>query len=145
MLPTFRIACRTCCTSKFVTRVLGKSIIEYGNYPISIRTTLTDSDLQNEKLPESVKEIMDEAKRESDPWFSRISSEFKTESSFKFHTKIILSPLKVSLNIVNCPENTSVDLIVVGTRGRSRSKRLPLDRVASHVVTYTHCPVSVFK
>ena len=54
-------------TSRSVACVLGKSLIEYGTYPISIRTTLIDSDMQDEKLPESVKNIMDEVKRESDP------------------------------------------------------------------------------
>jgi nucleotide-binding universal stress UspA family protein len=104
-----------------------------------------DSDMQIEKLPESVKKIMDEAKRESDPWFSRIRSELSTESSVKLHTKIILSPLKVSAIIVNYAENTDVDLVAVGTRGRSGFKRLLLGSVASDVATYAHCPVLVVK
>jgi hypothetical protein len=37
---------------------------------------------------------MYEAQRESDPWFSRIRSELKTEGFVKFHTKILLSPLR---------------------------------------------------
>jgi len=104
-----------------------------------------DSDMQVEKMPGSVKKIMDEAKRESDPWFSRIRSELSTESSVNFHTKIILSPIKVSGSIVNYAEKTSIDLIVVGTRGRSGFKRLLLGTVASDVVTYAHCPVLVVK
>jgi len=104
-----------------------------------------DSDMQVEKMPESVKKIMDKAKGESDPWFSRMRSELSTESSVNFHTKIILSPMKVSGSIVNYAENTSVDLIVVGTRGRSGFKRLLLGSVASDVVTYAHCPVLVVK
>jgi nucleotide-binding universal stress UspA family protein len=98
-----------------------------------------------ERMPESIKKIMDEAKRESDPWFSRIRSELSTESSVNFHTKIILSPIKVSGSIVNYAEKTSRDLIVVGTRGRSGFKRLLLGTVASDVVTYAHCPVLVVK
>ena len=104
-----------------------------------------DSDLQVENMPESVKKIMNEAKKESDPWFSRIKSELTTGSSVSFHTKIILSPIKVPASIVNYAENTGVDLIVVGTRGRSGFKRLLLGSVASDVVTYAHCPVLVVK
>jgi nucleotide-binding universal stress UspA family protein len=104
-----------------------------------------ESDMQIEKMPESVKRIMDQAKRESDPWFSRMRNELSTESSVNFHTKIILSPMKVSGSIVNYAENTSVDLIVVGTRGRSGFKRLLLGSVALDVVTYAHCPVLVVK
>ena len=88
---------------------------------------------------------MDEAKRKSDPWFSRIRNELSTESSINFHTKIILSPMKVSAIIVNYAENTGVDLVAVGTRGRSGFKRLLLGSVASDIITYAHCPVLVVK
>jgi nucleotide-binding universal stress UspA family protein len=104
-----------------------------------------DSDMQIEKIPESVSKVMDKAKTESDPWFSRIRNELKKENSIKFHTKIILSPIKVSGSIVNYAENAGVDLIVVGTRGRSGFKRLLLGSVASDIVTYSHCPVLVVK
>ena len=39
----------------------------------------------------------------------------------------------------------NVDLIVIGTRGRSGFKKLLLGSVASGVVTYAHCPVMVVK
>lgn len=42
-------------------------------------------------------------------------------------------------------EKENVDLIVVGTRGRSGFKRLLLGSIASGVVTYAHCPVLVVK
>jgi nucleotide-binding universal stress UspA family protein len=38
-----------------------------------------------------------------------------------------------------------VDLIVIGTRGRSGFKKLLLGSTASGVVTYSHCPVLVTK
>lgn len=104
-----------------------------------------DSDMPDEMMAESVRKIMNEAKRESDPWFRRIGDEMSTETSVNFHTKIIISPKKVSGIIVDYAENTSVDLIVVGTRGRSGFKRLLLGSVASDIVTYAHCPVLVVK
>ncbi len=42
-------------------------------------------------------------------------------------------------------EENNIDLIVIGTRGRSGFKRLLLGSVASRVVTYAHCPVLVVK
>ena len=42
-------------------------------------------------------------------------------------------------------EKENIDLIVVGTRGRSGFKKLLLESVASGVVTYAHCPVLVVK
>jgi hypothetical protein len=38
-------------------------------------------------------------------------------------------------------ERKNIDLIVMGTRGRSGFKRLLLGSTASGVVTYAHCPV----
>jgi nucleotide-binding universal stress UspA family protein len=101
--------------------------------------------MPDEKMSESVRKIMEEAKRESDPWFTRIRNEMSPESAVKLHTKIIMSPKKVSGIIVDYAENMSVDLMVVGTRGRSGFKRLLLGSVASDIVTYAHCPVLVVK
>ena len=42
-------------------------------------------------------------------------------------------------------EEKRIDLIVVGTRGRSGFKKLLLGSIASSVVTYAHCPVLVVK
>jgi len=104
-----------------------------------------DSDMRVERMPESIKKIMDEAKRESDPWFTRIRGQRSPESSIQVHSKIIISPMKASGIIINYAENMNVELIVVGTRGRSGFKRLFLGSVASDVVTYAHCPVLVVK
>jgi nucleotide-binding universal stress UspA family protein len=46
---------------------------------------------------------------------------------------------------VDFAEENNIDLIVIGTRGRSGFKKLLLGSVASHVVTYAHCPVLVVK
>lgn len=62
-------------------------------------------------------------------------------------TEIIMSPRTTSAaaDIVNYAEDENVDLIVVGTRGRSGLRRMLLGSVASGVVTYAHCPVLIVK
>jgi nucleotide-binding universal stress UspA family protein len=47
--------------------------------------------------------------------------------------------------IVKYAEDKEIDLIVVGTRGRTGIKKILLGSVASGVVTYAHCPVIVVK
>jgi len=47
--------------------------------------------------------------------------------------------------IVEYAQQQNVDIIVVGTKGRSSFKRLLLGSVALGVVTYAHCPVMITK
>ena len=47
--------------------------------------------------------------------------------------------------IVSDAEENDVDLIVVGTRGRTGLRKMLLGSVASGIVTYSQCPVLVIK
>lgn len=59
-------------------------------------------------------------------------------------SELIGSPSAVG-GIVGFAEKEKVDLIVIGTRGRSGFKKLLLGSVASGVVNYAHCPVLIVK
>jgi nucleotide-binding universal stress UspA family protein len=62
-------------------------------------------------------------------------------------TEVLMSPQTTSTAaaIVNYAEKEKVDLITIGTRGRTGITRMLLGSVASAVVTYAHCPVMVVK
>src|SRR5215469_1423466 len=66
------------------------------------------------------------------------------EKDVQIKTEIISSK-DISGGILNFAEENNIDLIVIGTRGKSGFKRLLLGSVASHVVTYAHCPMLVVK
>jgi nucleotide-binding universal stress UspA family protein len=63
-----------------------------------------------------------------------------------FKSEIIEDPIsRVGSAIVDYAERENVDLIVIGSRGRTGFKKMLLGSVASDVVTYAHCPVMVVK
>jgi nucleotide-binding universal stress UspA family protein len=66
------------------------------------------------------------------------------EQDIQIKTEIISSK-DISGGILDFAQENNIDLIVIGTRGRSGFKRLLLGSVASQVVTYAHCPVLVVK
>jgi nucleotide-binding universal stress UspA family protein len=61
----------------------------------------------------------------------------------KFTAETIFDVASASDSIVNYAESKKVDLIVVGTKGRTGLKRLILGSVASGVITYASCPVLI--
>ena len=90
--------------------------------------------------PAFLKKVTEEAEM----WFAVIKKNAE-ELAISLKTQIIStgeSPIK---EIVEFAHREEVDLIVVGTRGRSGIKRMLLGSTASGVVTYAHCPVFIVK
>ena len=90
--------------------------------------------------PRQISETMDDAKR----WFESFNENAK-ESNVQLRTELINSHRPVDYVLLEYAEKENIDLIVVGTRGRSGFKKLLLGSIASGVVTYAHCPVLVVK
>ena len=76
--------------------------------------------------------------------FNKIKEKCK-ENNVKVTTEVINNTRSVAAEVVDYAESNNIDLIVVGTRGRSGFKKLLLGSVASGIVTYAHCPVMVVK
>ena len=98
------------------------------------------------KQPIESKEIIEEAKKEANKWFNSVKKKIdeKLGTQTKIETHIIISQSTVK-SILDFAEEKNVDLIVVGTRGRSGIKKLLLGSTASGIVTYSSCPVIVVK
>ena len=76
----------------------------------------------------------------------RIEDMVKEENSnIKVSTKVILTGVAVYGEVIQYAQQESIDLIVIGTRGRSGFRKLLLGSTASGVVTYSNCPVLVTK
>jgi nucleotide-binding universal stress UspA family protein len=77
-------------------------------------------------------------------WFDKILENAK-KLDVNIQTDIIVATNSVSSEIVDYADKFNVDLIIVGTRGRSGLKRMLLGSIASELVKYAGCPVLIIK
>lgn len=70
------------------------------------------------------------------------SSVSKTKS---FESDIVEAETSAAATIVDYAESKNVDMIVVGSRGRTGLKKMLVGSVASDVLKYAHCPVMVVR
>ena len=96
--------------------------------------------------PKQIDRIIENANEQARDWFNRITDRIQEENpNIKVSTKVILTDIAVYGEIIQYAEKENIDLIVIGTRGRSGVKKLLLGSTASGVVTYADCPVLVTK
>jgi nucleotide-binding universal stress UspA family protein len=97
---------------------------------------------------------LEEKRKEAQQWLEKAeklaveenNNDNNDVNNIQFKSEIIEDPIsKVGSAIVDYAERENVDLIVIGTRGRTGFKKMLLGSVASDVVTYAHCPVLVVK
>jgi nucleotide-binding universal stress UspA family protein len=93
---------------------------------------------------DTLRQINDKDKQEFKEWFEPIQTKAK-ENNIKIKTEIVESIMSEVGAIVTYAERENVDLIVIGSRGRTGFKKMLLGSTASGVVTYATCPVMVVK
>ena len=90
--------------------------------------------------------IIENANQRARDWFNRIEDMIKVKNpNIKVSTKVILTGIAVYGEIIQYADQENIDLIVIGTRGKSGVKKLLLGSTDSGVVTYADCPVLVIK
>ncbi|CAN5635245.1 universal stress protein [soil metagenome] len=62
-----------------------------------------------------------------------------------FETAIIEAETSAASTIVDYAESKNVDLLVIGSKGRTGLKKMLVGSTASEVVKYSHCPVLVVR
>jgi nucleotide-binding universal stress UspA family protein len=97
-----------------------------------------------ESPPLTIREIILLAEDEVKKWLNQIK-EKADKSGIRFRSEIIMAKRSTVSTILDYVEEQNINLIVVGTRGRSGIKKMLLGSVASGLVTYAACPVLVVK
>jgi nucleotide-binding universal stress UspA family protein len=90
-----------------------------------------------------------EMRKQAQDYFVKITEKIhkedsNKENSLRIRTEIIAS-VRIADAIVSYAKDKHIDLIITGTRGRSKLKSMLIGSVASDVVRYAHCPVLTVK
>ena len=116
---------------------------KYNSELIALHVILSDTTIFGTNPPQHIDEIKQQAQQYLDKIKQKLPNQ-DGNNKIQMRTELISSATAVA-GIVGFAEKENVDLIVIGTRGRSGFKRLLLGSVASGVVNYAHCPVMVVK
>jgi nucleotide-binding universal stress UspA family protein len=116
---------------------------KYNSELIALHVILSDTTIFGTNPPQRIDEIKQQAQQYLDIIKQKLPNQHDN-NKIQMRTELISSATAVA-GIVGFAEKENVDLIVIGTRGRSGFKRLLLGSVASGVVNYAHCPVMVVK
>jgi len=87
----------------------------------------------------------EDARERAMSWFSDVvkiaEASDNNDSCIEVLTDIFTSVNSIVVALVNYSRQKDIDLIVIGTRGNSRIKRLLIGSIAMGVVRYAGCPV----
>ncbi len=90
---------------------------------------------------ENIPKYREDIRKKVESWFNAIKDIAKTSAIPEVKTKIFMDVKSVVECIVDYATTENIDLIVIGTRGRTGLKRFLIGSVANDVVRHAHCPV----
>ena len=123
-----------------VLTVIDLMSLPYGSLLSQTGTRSQEDDFLEEKRMEARKWLEDIERSMSDAW--KKTGNIKV----RFRSEIIEDPFsKVEKAIVEFAEKENVDLIIMGSRGRSGFRRTLLGSVALAVISYARCPVLIVR
>jgi nucleotide-binding universal stress UspA family protein len=131
--------------TRFKSDLIGLTVIDLMSLPYGYVLIQAGTRSQEE-------DVLEEKRREAKKWLEEVERAIldvlkETEDTKgKFRSEILEDPFsKVENAIIEYAENENVDLIVMGSRGRSRLRRTLLGSVASAVLSYARCPVLIVR
>jgi nucleotide-binding universal stress UspA family protein len=94
-----------------------------------------------ESSPHAIDQYFKDLEQKVQLWFDKIKDMAKNEGILGIKTETFTDVRSVIGSIIDYPVTKEVDLIVIGTRGRTRLKRFLMGSVANGVVQHAYCPV----
>lgn len=97
----------------------------------------------------SIDAILRSAEDQANQWFDMIKNKLKNahanNQNIKIKSDVIITSTSISRAIIDYAEHNMINLIVVGTKGRSAFRRVLRGSVTSDILKYSRCPVLVIK
>jgi nucleotide-binding universal stress UspA family protein len=88
---------------------------------------------------------IEESKKEAQKWYDEVNTIAKKAGVVRLSADTILDVSSVADAIISYAEKNNVDLIIMGTKGRTGLKKVLLGSVASGVISHANCPVLVVR
>jgi nucleotide-binding universal stress UspA family protein len=89
----------------------------------------------------AIEEYFKDLEQKVQSWFDKVRDMAKNECIPDLKTETFTDVNSVIGSIIDYATTKDIDLIVIGTRGRTGLKRFFMGSVASRVVQHAHCPV----
>ena len=117
---------------------------DYDAQLVILHVIRTDVNLHSVNLPSHVMEMRKQAQAHFNKIAEKIHEDSNKENILRIKTEIIAS-VRIADAIVSYAKDKQIELIIIGSRDRSKLKSILLGDVASDVVRYAHCAVLTVK
>ena len=91
-----------------------------------------------------IPQYIEEAKNEAQKWYDEVNA-MAEKAGVRMSAETILNVFSVADAIIGYAEKNNVDLIIMGTKGRTGLKKVLLGSVASGVISHAKCPILVVR
>jgi nucleotide-binding universal stress UspA family protein len=92
----------------------------------------------------SLNDLNLDAKQEAEKWFEEINKRAE-EKKVHIKTEVVFTVISIVEGILTYAEKENINLIIIGSKGKSGWKKLIVGSVASGISTYAHCPILIVK
>jgi nucleotide-binding universal stress UspA family protein len=90
-------------------------------------------------------QYLDDIENQYKLWFNQVIQMAEKEGIKNIKTEVFKDVRSITDAIINYASNNSIDLIVVGTRGRTGLQKVLIGSVANGIVQHAHCSVLLIR